>query len=85
VTNLVAPDSNRVPLPIGSIRELFHQEAYWEVHTQSADLIVPQVVDDGVRDPDGPAGRLNARKLARMSADEIRFDRRLAFIHQQVL
>src|SRR5690348_12869551 len=71
--------------PIRLVRELFGQEADREVHAQSGDLVASQVVHDGVRDPDGPAGRLDAGELAGMGADEIRFDRRLAFVHQQVL
>jgi hypothetical protein len=45
------------------VRELLHEQAHGEIDAQRADLVVPQVIDDGVRDADLPAGGLEPGKL----------------------
>jgi len=75
-------------LPVGgsaeSGRQLLDHQAHREVDPQPADLVAAQVIDDRVRHPDVPAGGLDPGKLAGMGTDEIRLDRRLAFVHEQV-
>jgi hypothetical protein len=56
-----------------------------KVDAQRADLVTAYVVNDRVRDANLPAGGRNPGELAYMGAGEIRLDRRLAVIHQQVL
>ena len=64
--------------------QLLDQQAHGEVDAQRADLIIAQVVDDRVRDPHGAAGGLDSGELARVGAGEVRLDRCLSGIYQQV-
>jgi len=73
------------PAVVRSAGDLLDQHAQGQVDAQLADLIAAQVVDDGVGDADRPAGRRNTGELAGVGADEVRFDRRLALIDEQVL
>jgi hypothetical protein len=56
---------------------LFHQQAHRKVDVQRADLIVPEVMNDEVRDQDGPAGSGKSGKPTDMGACEVRLDGRL--------
>jgi hypothetical protein len=69
---------------MGSARELLDQEAHGEVDAQRADLVAAKIVDDGVRDADFPARRLDSGELSDVRAGEIGLDGRLAVIDEQV-
>ncbi len=73
------------PAVVPSGGDLLDQHAQGQVDAQLADLIAAQVVDDGVGNADRPAGRCDGGELAGVGADEVRRDRRLAFIYEQVL
>ena len=53
-----------------------HQQAHRKVKVgvQRADLIVPEVMNDEVRDPAGPAGSGKSGKPTDMDACEVRLD-----------